>query len=194
MHVDLRKSGGVENFSVGNAIKSHATSEADGLKAGGFGKLAQHPEINLFEARLQRGSEITVTLLEWFIGTAHRSELASQFRRKQFAQSGGLVGLSPTHFRSGAMVDEVIETKAETVGAGIFVKANDVAKGFQMIWPAIGAEAHHFVFIAEFKEPEILRDGAVKKSQRMRKRNGAVDVHAAAAAAAPHGAGNIAEA
>src|ERR1700730_15607696 len=111
MNVDLLKTGGVKNFSVGDAIESHATSEADGLKAGGFGELAQHPEINFFEAGLQRGSEITVTLFERLIRTAHRSELASQFRREQFAQSGGLVGFGPTHFGPGAVVGGVVEAE-----------------------------------------------------------------------------------
>src|ERR1700688_481739 len=63
-----------------------------------------------------------------------------------------------------------------------------------MLGLAISAEAHHFVFIAEFQEAEILRDGAVKKPQRVRKRDGAVDIHAAALTNAPHGAGKISEA
>src|ERR1700737_5027188 len=194
MNVDLLKTGGVKNFSVSNAVESHAPSETDGLHACSFGELAQHPEINFFEARLQRRSEITMALLERLIRTPHRSEVASQFGREQFAKSGGFVGFRPAHFRSSAMVGEVVEAETETVTTRIFVEADDVAKGFKLIGPAIGAEAHHFVFIAEFQEAEILGDGAVKKSQRMRERDGAVNVHAVAVSNAPHGAGKIPEA
>src|ERR1700675_706103 len=165
MKVDLLKTGGVKNFAVGDAIKSHAASKAHRLHTGCFGELAQHPEINLFEARLERCSEITVALLERLIRTAHPSEVTSQFGRKQFAESGGFVGFRPAHFRSSAVVDEVVEAETETVGAGVFVEAHDVAKGVKLIGPAISAETHHFIFIAEFQEAEILGDGAVKKSQ-----------------------------
>src|ERR1700730_14607519 len=109
MNIDLFKTVRVKDFSVGDAIESHATGEADGLKACGFAELAQHSQINFFEAGLQRRSEITVALLERLIGTAHRSELPRQFRREQFAESGSFVGLRPTHFGSSAMVDEVVE-------------------------------------------------------------------------------------
>src|ERR1700720_3241288 len=92
------------------------------------------------------------------------------------------------------MVDEIVEAEPETVGARIFIEANDVAKGFQMLRLAISAKAHYLVFVAEFQEAEILGGGAVKKSQRMRKRDRAVDIHVTALANAPHGAGKIAEA
>src|ERR1700686_2153276 len=166
MNVDLLKPGGVKNFSVGDAIESHAAGETHRLHACSFGELAQHPEINFFEARLQRGSEITVALLERLIRTAYRSEVASHFGREQFSKSGGLVGFGPAHFRSGAMMGEVVEAETETVGARLFVKADDIAKSFKIIGLTVGAKAHHFVFIAEFQEAEILRDSAVKKSQR----------------------------
>src|ERR1700730_110430 len=130
MNVDLLKTGGVKNFSVGDAIDRHATSEADGLHACCFGELAQHPEVNLFEAGLKRGSEITVALLKRLIGPAHRSELASQFRREQFSESGSFVGFCPAHFRSGAMVGEVVEPEAKAVSARILFEADNVAKSF----------------------------------------------------------------
>src|ERR1700722_281445 len=92
------------------------------------------------------------------------------------------------------MVGEIVEAEPETVDARVFIEADDVAKGFQMLGLAISAEPHHFVFIAEFQEAKILRDSAVKKSKRMRKRHRAVDVHAAALGDTPHGAGKIAQA
>src|ERR1700693_3598136 len=133
-----------------------------------------------------------MALLQWLIGTAHGTEVASQFGREQFSKSGSLVGFGPTHLGSGAMVGEVIEAEAKTVGAGIFVEAHNVAEAFQLIGLTIGAEAHHFVFIAEFQEAEILSDGAVKKAKRVREGDSAVDLHAAAVSNAPHGAGKIA--
>ncbi len=70
---------------------------------------------------------------------------------------------------------------------------HDVAKSLQVLRMAISAETHHFVFIAEFQEAQKLRDGAVKQSQRMRKRHRALNVHAIAVAHTPHGAGKIAQ-
>src|ERR1700720_1592472 len=152
MNVNLLKSGGVKNFSVGDAIEGYAASKTHGLHACSGGELAQHPEVNLFEARLERGSEITVARLERLFRTAHWPEMASQFGRKKFAERGSFVGFGPAHFGSSAVVGEVVEAEAETVDARIFVEADDVAKRCEMLGLAVGAEAHHFVFIAEFQE------------------------------------------
>src|ERR1700730_15145738 len=103
MNIDLFKTGRVKDFSVGDAIESHTTREADGLKACGFAELAQHSQINLFKTGLQRGSQIMVARCERLGRIAHGSEVASQFRRKQFAESGSFVGFRPTHFGSSAM-------------------------------------------------------------------------------------------
>ena len=133
MHVDFFEAGGIENFSVGDAIESHAAGKADGLQAGFFGELAQHAEINLFEASLKRRGQIFVALLERFVRTAHRAEVPRHFGRKHFAQRGRFVGVGPGHFRAGAMVREVIEAKFETVGARIFVEAHNVAEGREVV-------------------------------------------------------------
>jgi len=89
------------------------------------------------------------------------------------------------------MVDEVIEIQAKSDAAA---GAHDAAKFLEIRGLAIGGEAHDFVFIAEFAEAEILRDGAVINSERMRESDRAVDAHAVSVALAPHGAGEISQA
>ena len=63
-----------------------------------------------------------------------------------------------------------------------------------MLRLAVSRETHHFVFIAEFQEAEILRHGAVVQAERVGKSDGAVDVHAISAARSPHGTREITEA
>src|SRR5215831_3289614 len=92
------------------------------------------------------------------------------------------------------MVRKVIEPEAEPVAAGAILETHDVAKEFQLFGLSVGGQPHDFVFVAKFQEAKILRDRAVKESQRMRKRNGPFDFHAAAAAGSPHSAGKITEA
>ena len=88
---------------------------------------------------------------------------------------------------------EIIETKPKTKLAAVGVEPHDIAKGFRIFWFAVGAQAHDFVFIAKFQKAKILRDRAVIEAKRMRESDGAVDVHAIAAADSPHGTGEIAE-
>ena len=194
MHVDIFESGGIENFPVGDAIESYAACQADRLQAGFFGELSQHAEINLFEAGLQGGGKIFVALLERLVGVTNGAEEAGHFGGEHFAKRGGFVGVGPGHFRAGAMVGEIVKAETETVGAGIFVEAHNIAEGLEAVGLAVSAEAHDFVFIAKFEEAEKLGDGAVEKSERVGEGHGTVNVHAAAFADSPHGAGEIAEA
>ncbi len=59
------------------------------------------------------------------------------------------------------------------------IGAHDAAKFVQISGLAIGGEAHHFVFIAELPEAEILRERGVIHPQRMRESNFAQSVHVA---------------
>ena len=59
---------------------------------------------------------------------------------------------------------------------------------FQLFGLPVGGQPHDFVFVAKLQEAQVLRHGAVKQTQGVRKRNGALDFHAAAAANPPHGA------
>src|SRR5580704_6611329 len=85
------------------------------------------------------------------------------------------------------MMREVIEAQPKSVPIG----THDIAKRFELFRLAIGREAHHLVLIAEFQKAQILRDGTIEEAQRMRKRDRAVDLHAAAFAGAPHRAREI---
>ena len=92
------------------------------------------------------------------------------------------------------MVREIVEAQAETVGARLFIEAHDVAKRIEMLGLPVSAQSHDFVFIAKFQEAQELGDRAVEKSERVRKRDGAMNAHVIAVAGSPHGAGKVAEA
>jgi len=136
-----------------------------------------------------------MALLDRFIGLARRcSEKTRHVIGKHFAENGRLVGFGPGHFRAGLVMREVVEAELEAEIAAVVAEPEDVAKGFEVRGLAVGGEAHHFVFVAKFQEAEILGDRAVIEAERMGEGDRAVDAHAIAAARAPHGAGEIAEA
>jgi len=193
MNVDLLERCRVKDFPVRHAIESHATCQANGLEPRSLGKLFQHAEINFFEPRLQRRSEIAVPLLQRFFGSANRSQALRHFIRKHFAERRRLIGFGPGHFRARAVMREVIEPQAEAVPVGAAIKAHDVAKSAELFRVAVSGEPHDFVLVAKFQEAEILRHRAVKQSKRMRECYRPVDPHAVALAGAPHGAREIAE-
>ena len=134
-----------------------------------------------------------MTLFKRFVGISGGAEALGHFLGKQFSQGGGFVGFGPGHLRAGSMVDEIVESEAKTVGGNFFVEVHDVAEKIQLRWLAVGAEAHDFVFVAKFQEAEILRYGAVEKSEGMGEGDGTLNIHVAAFANAPHSAGEITE-
>ena len=89
---------------------------------------------------------------------------------------------------------EIVEVQAETELAIVGAEAHDIAKGVEILRLAVRSETHHFVFVAEFQEAEILGHGAVVEAEGVGKCDGAINVHAVAAAGAPHGTGEITEA
>src|SRR5258708_2862425 len=128
MNVDLLERSRIKNFPARHAIESHTPGETNGLESRSLGKLFQHAEINFFEPRLQRTSEIAVPVLQRFFWSAHRSQALRHFIRKHLAEYRRLVGFRPGHFRAGAVMREVIEPQAETIAVGAALKTQDVAK------------------------------------------------------------------
>src|SRR5271165_6500145 len=89
------------------------------------------------------------------------------------------------------MVLEIVKAQAEADAA---VGVNNFSEFVEVSRLAVRGEAHHFVFVAEFPEAEVLRNRGVIHAERMRKGNGPIDMHAIAAAGTPHGAGEISKA
>ncbi len=85
---------------------------------------------------------------------------------------------------------EVLEAEAEAEGA---IAAKDAAKLGKMRRLAVRRQAHHFEFVAEFPEAEVLGDRAVVHAQGMRESHRAVHLHAITLAGGPHGTGEIAQ-
>src|SRR5437660_7883539 len=79
MNVDLLEWRRIKNFSVRDAIKSHATCKTNGLKPSLLAKSFQHAEIYFFKARLQRGSEIAMPVVQRFFWSAHRTQALRHF-------------------------------------------------------------------------------------------------------------------
>src|SRR5712691_2437203 len=193
MDVDLFERRRVKDFSIGNTIEGHAACEAYRLEFRAFSKLLQHAEINLFEARLQRSSQISVTLLQRLLWSTNRTKTPCQFSRKHCAEHRRFVRFRPGHFRACAMVRKVIQPQPESVSVRTRIKAHDVAESFELFRLPVSGEPHDFVLVAKFQKAKILRYGCVKKPERMRKGHRSADEHAMALAHAPHGAGEIAE-
>src|SRR6266702_3333134 len=91
------------------------------------------------------------------------------------------------------MVRKEIQPQKKFASVRTRIKAHDVAESFELFRLPVSGEPHDFVFVAKFQKAKILRDGCVKKPERMRKDHRSADEHAMALAHAPHGAGEIAE-
>src|SRR2546422_4363896 len=81
------------------------------------------------------------------------------------------------------------ETKRGIIRAP--VRAHDVAESVELLGLPVGGETHHFVFVAEFQEAEILCQRRVIQPERMRKRHGALNFHPRPCTCPPHRAGEI---
>ena len=106
------------------------------------------------------------------------------------AEFGSLAGVAPGHVGTRAVMLEIFEAQAETDAS---VGAHDAAKLIQISRLAVSGQAHDLVFVAKLAKPEILRHGGVIHAQRVRKCDGARDIHAIALARSPHRAGEIAQ-
>src|SRR4030088_2622096 len=103
-----------------------------------------------------------MSLFERLIGPTNGAQQASHLRRKHLAHRRCFVGVRPGHFRTAAMVREVVESKTKTLAAGVLVKVHDLAEGCKLLRLAIRAEPHHLVFVAKFQEAEKLRNRAIE--------------------------------
>ena len=190
LHEDLFERSLIENLSVGNAIERYSSGQANGFLPGSGVQPAKHFEQDFFQARLQRGCAVAMHLLDRSRRIARRPQALGHIVGEHRAQLGSLVGIAPGHLRAGAMVFEILEPQPE---ADASIGADDAAELVEEGRLAVGAQAHHFVFIAELSKSQVLRDSRVIHTEGMWKRNRPVDVHAIAEAASPHGAGEIAE-
>src|SRR5439155_21665008 len=169
MNVNLLERRRVKNFPVRHAIESHAACQTHRLESGSLAELFQHAEIDLFEPRLQRTSQIAVALLERFFGSANWSQPLGHVPRKHFAERGGLLAFGPGHFRASAVMRKVRQPQAETVASGAAIKTHHVAKRAELVRVARSGEPHDFVVVAKFQEAEILSHRGVKQTQPKRK-------------------------
>src|SRR5690242_6492911 len=108
MNVNLLEWGRIEDFSVGHTIERHTSRQTNSLHSCSLREFFQHAEIDFFQARLERSSQVAMALLQRLVRRARRAEPPLHPFRKQFAERGSLVGFGPGHLRPRAMVRKVI--------------------------------------------------------------------------------------
>src|SRR5271155_3193412 len=132
-----------------------------------------------------------MALLDRLIGLARGAETLFQISRKKAAEDRRAVRFAPGHVRALILMREISEAETEGERA---VHANDPAKLIEKFRLAVRRQAHHFVFVAEFPEAEVLRERRIVHSERVRKPDISEDVHPRPRARRPHGAREIAKA
>ncbi len=133
-----------------------------------------------------------MTLFERFLRSAGPSQFARHLLGEQFPKRRHFVAFGPRHLRAGAVMCEIFQPQIESIE--LVVVAQDVAKRLKLLGLAVGGEPHHFVFITEFQEAQILRDRRIVQSQRMGKGDGPVNFHSVAYPEAAHRAGKVTKA
>ncbi len=180
-----------EDFPIGDAIKRYPAGETDGFLLRALVQLAQQIEVDLFQARLHGRGDVVMAPGYGLGGRARSPHAPFEVFREHAAELGGLVGFAPSQFWSGAVVTEVIEAQGEARAA---VGPNDALKFVEEFRLSVRGEPHHFVFVAKFPKPEVLRERCVIHPQRMRESDRSVHVEPVAGARSPHGAGKISQA
>src|SRR5215831_12208703 len=142
-----------------------------------------------FERGLHAGGKVMVARQQRLIGFPRRPQPLLEVRGKEPALYGCPVGFAPTHLRALALVRKIFEPQAKRKR---LVGAYDPAEFLQELRLAVGRETHDLVFVAEFPETQVLRQGGIEDSQRMRKADLAKCAHPRPFAEGPHGAREIA--
>src|SRR5256885_14503924 len=140
MNVNLLKRRGVKNFPVRHEMEGPPACKTHRLQSGSLAELFHHAQIDLFEPRLQRTSQIAVALLERFFGSANWSQPLGHVPRKHFAERGGLMAFGPGHFRASAVMRKVRQPQAETVAIGAAIKTRSEERRAELVRVAISGE------------------------------------------------------
>ena len=191
LYIDLFERRLIENLSIGHTVERHSARQTHGSQACALGQPPQHPEIHLFEPRLQRRSQIAVAILERRFRIARGPQPLRHRLRIHPPERRGLVSFRPTHLRTCAVVNEVMEAETKRGIIRAPVRAHNVSENIELLGLPVGGETHHLVLVAEFQEAEILCQRRVIQPERMRKRHGTLNFHARPCARPPHCAGEI---
>src|SRR6266702_889496 len=163
--------------------------EGEALEPGAALDRPEEVEGRLLEDRLRRGRDRLVSWLEVILRATRGPEQGFELGGED-APHHGLAAL-PGHVDAARVVAEVAEVETE---CPVVLQADEPPEGRREVGGAVGGQAHHLVLVAVLHEAEILRDGEIEHSERMREMHATEDVETIAVARAPGGAHEIAEA
>ena len=171
LNINFLERSAFEHFSVCDTIERDATRETEGFFFRARRQLRDVLQQNFFECRLHARREVAMALFNRLFGFACGAKPHFQVVREQSAENRSRACIAPSHFWALDLVREIVEIQPKLHAA---IGAHDFAKLIEETRSAIGAEAHHFVFIAEFPEAEILSQGGVVQAKRVRESCSAV--------------------
>src|ERR1051325_10789539 len=114
----------------------------------------------LFEASLERSSDIIVALLDRFFRVAFGTEPLDQAFPVEF--SDRRLATPPRHLRFALVMDEMLEAEMKPELA---VELYDLLELVAELRLPVRAEPHDLVLVAVLPEPEILRQSGVEDAQ-----------------------------
>src|ERR1700722_3502074 len=173
----------VEYLSIRKAIERNAPRQAQRFLPGFFCQGAPVRRENFFQRSLHASGYIPVPLIERFSFFTRGPQPLFQISRKEPAKYWCPICFSPTHVRALALMREIFQAQVERQRP---VGMDDEQKLLQKFRLAVSRQAHHFVFVAEFPEADVLGQRGVIHSQRMREPNFAEWMHFRPFAKRPH--------
>ena len=88
-------------------------------------------------------------------------------RKKPAGNYRGLSGVTPSHVRATILMRKIFKSQSK---GKRWITSNDTPTFVEEGGLAVGGQTHHLVFVTKLPEAEILSEGRVIDSQRMRER------------------------
>src|SRR6185436_12356480 len=148
----------------------------------------QDVEHRVFEYSLNRGSDRIVPLGQHLIGLSRGSEYLLELRGEHPPQRRRAV--IPGHRRAAGPVSEVGQVELESPAAA---ERDDLRELAFELRRAIRRQPHDLEFVSKAGETQMLRDGEVQETQRVRKESAVDDIQRRADAMGPRRADEVAE-
>lgn len=166
-----------QDLAIGDAVERDAAGETEVRHAGFGSERAGETQDNLLGDRLDRSGDVHLAL-------ADRVFAAARLAAEQLVKP--IVG----HPQSGAIVEVALIDAESAVGLEVDEMVEDELSVFGF---AVRGEAHHLVFTVVDLETEIVGEGRVEQTKRMREMNLPHDLDLVAATEADGGGGPFAD-
>ena len=166
-----------QDLAIGDAVERDASGETEVRHAGFGSERAGETQDNLLGDRLDRSGDVHLAL-------ADRVFAAARLAAEQLVKP--IVG----HPQSGAIIEVALIDAECAVGLEVDEMVEDELSVFGF---AVRGEAHHLVFTVVDLETEIVGEGRVEQTKRMREMNLPHDLDLVAATEADGGGGPFAD-